>query len=228
LPFFIENAGATANALIQSRECHELKDIAKCLPSLPWSHEDTELASFVDVRIRELNEHREYKMVSEDALFEATRHHLYRRAYSEGSGDSITEDYVQVLLETENQLLARPKGRGDIRSKAKNMARYMQNVFVVYDDRRGYSDWDNETKSKYMKSYRRKKGVTKQDSKAHLREVKQKKSDKIKEDMDILFKEDYDSCIFESTGDFNFSYIAKKIGIHRKTAKRIIRNIQSS
>jgi len=150
-----------------NREPYELKAIAEHLPSLPWTHEDTKLASFVDVGISNINKERvanqsaedrakgiEVKMVPEDALFEATRHHLYRRAYAEGTTDNITEDYVQILLETENQLLAKPKGRGDIRSKAKRMAEYMQNEFVIYDNIQGYAEWSKEQRNAYMRDYR--------------------------------------------------------------------------
>ena len=142
------------DAHILDRKPYELKDFAKRLPSLPWSHEDTKLASFVDVGIRELNEDKKdsQKMVSEDALFEATRWHLYRRAYAERTTDNITQDYVQVMLETENQLLAHPKGRGDIRAKAKRMAEYMQNEFAICENIKGYAEWSKERRAEYMRS----------------------------------------------------------------------------
>lgn len=139
----------------QDREPYELKEFAKRLPSLPWSHEDTKLASFVDVGIRNYNKGKKdgEKAVSEDALFEATRWHLYRRAYADGTTNNITQEYVQVLLETENQLLTHPKGRGDIRSKAKRMAEYMQNEFVIYSSQ-GYAEWSKEKRNAYMREYR--------------------------------------------------------------------------
>ena len=97
-------------------------------------------------------------MVSEDALFEATRHHLYRRAYAEGTTDNITEDCVQILLATESQLLAKPKGRGDIKSKAKRMAEYMQNEFVIYKNIKGYAEWSKEKRNAYMRPCMKKYG----------------------------------------------------------------------
>jgi hypothetical protein len=156
-----------------NREPYELGAIAKHLPSLPWTHEDTKLASFVDAGIQNFNEGKEdaKKMVKEDALFEATRHHLYRRAYAEHSTDNITEDYVQILLETENQLLAKPKGRGDIKSKAKRMAEYMQNEFVIYENIQGYAEWGKEQRNAYMREYRRRKGADDMGRTEHMKKV---------------------------------------------------------
>ena len=140
---------------IYNREAIELKTLSANLPSLPWDHGDTQLADFVDKGIRRFNRNSKKQMQSEDALFEATRWHLYRRAYAENTTINITEDYVQILLETENQLLSNPKSTSDIKSKARRMSEYMQNEFVIYTDIKGYAEWSKEQRAEYMRVYRK-------------------------------------------------------------------------
>ena len=207
-----------------TREPYELKTIAEHLPSLPWTHKDTKLASFVDEGIREFNKGKkdDERMVSEDALFEATRWHLYRRAYAEGTTDNITEDYVQILLETENQLLAKPKCRGDIKSKAKRMAEYMQNEFVIYDNIEGYAEWSKEKRNDYMrpymKKYRKKKGLVMATRTEHMKKVninkKIKTQAKIKAVLEDMFlRED----VYTKAGKPKATAIAKILDISRNT-----------
>jgi len=157
-------------------------------------------------------------MVSEDALFEATRHHLYRRAYAEGTTDNITEDYVQILLETENQLLAKPKGRGDIKSKAKRMAEYMQNEFVIYKNIKGYAEWSREQRNAYMREYRKRKGLVMATRTEHMKKVninkKIKTQAKIKAVLEDMFlRED----VYTKAGKPKATAIAKILDISRNT-----------
>jgi hypothetical protein len=211
-----------------NREPYELKAIAEHLPSLPWTHEDTKLASFVDVGIQNFNKDKKdaEKMVSEDALFEATRHHLYRRAYAEGTTNNITEDYVQILLETENQLLAKPKGRGDIRSKAKRMAEYMQNEFVIYDNIQGYAEWGKEQRNAYMREYRNKKGLVMATRTEHIKKVHQsrnlKSKAKIREVLDDIFLRD---SIYTKAGKPKAIAIAKLLNMSRNTVSKHLKEM---
>ncbi len=170
LPWTVEER---ETALIDDREPYELKEMARNLPSLPWGHSDTKLANFVDTGIRKINSRRnkDSLMQSEDALFEATRWHLYRRAYAERTPDNITEEYVQVLLETENELLTHKKSSGDIRSKAKRMAEYMQTEFVIYTDIEGYAEWSKARRASYMREYRRRKGADDMGRTEHMKKV---------------------------------------------------------
>jgi len=218
------------DAHILDRKPYELKDFAKRLPSLPWSHEDTKLASFVDVGIRELNEGKKdsQKMVSEDALFEATRWHLYRRAYAEGTTDYITQDYVQVMLETENQLLAHPKGRGDIRAKAKRMAEYMQNEFVIYENIKGYAEWNKEKRNAYMREYLHKKrrSLNMATVQEHMAKVNANRKintrNKIKGVIDNLF---FEKDIKMKNGKYKISAIAKLAELHRDTVSEHLKEM---
>ena len=204
---------------IQDRKPYELKEIAERLPSLPWSHEDAKLASFVDEGIRKYNHGKkdENRMVSEDALFEATRWHLYRRAYAEGTTENITEDYVLVLLETENQILAKPKSAGDVKSKAKNMARFMQDKFVIYEVT-GYKDWSKQKRNAYMREYKHKKGINMATVQEHLKKVHKNKKlktwNKIQAIMNDLFLEDQ---IRMKNGKWKISAIAELADLKRQT-----------
>ena len=178
---------------IYNREPYELKEIASCLPSLPWSHDDTKLAGIMDTGIKQMQK-RGIAIHSEDALFEATRWHLYRRAYAERRTDNITEEYVRVLLETENELLPRPKPPSDVRSKAKRMAEYMQTEFVIYDNIRGYKEWSKSERAEYMRKYRNKKEITMATREEHMQKVnenrKVKTRNKIKAVLDDVFLQD--------------------------------------
>jgi len=203
------------------REPYELKQIAECLPSLPWSHEDAKLADFVEQGIEELNRAREKAdkpiMTSEDALFEATRWHLYRRAYAEGTVDNITEDYVQILLETENQLLTKPRSAGTVRAKAKRMAEYMQDEFIIFKNDQ-YKDWSKERKVKYMRNYRKRKGLTVASRTEHMRKVnknkKLKSRAKIEAVLNDLFKREE---IRMKNGKLKIGAIAKFADLDRDT-----------
>jgi len=174
-------------------EPYELKEISSRLPSLPWDHQDTKLAGLVDTHIKSRQNTGE-RITSEDALFEATRWHLYRRAYAERRTDNITEEYVRVLLETENELLPRPKPPSDVRSKAKRMAEYMQTEFVIYDNIRGYKEWSKSERAEYMRKYRNKKEITMATREEHMQKVnenrKVKTRNKIKAVLDDVFLQD--------------------------------------
>lgn len=202
---------------------YELKELASHLPSLPWSHEDTRLASFVDAGVREFNKGKkdEERMVSEDALFEATRWHLYRRAYADGHTQNITEDYVRVLLETENQLLAKPRDPSDVRSKAKRMAEYMQNEFVIYQTA-GYAEWSREQRNAYMREYRQRKGLTMATREEHAKKLNEKRKEESRRKVlglvTGMFAEEY-----KRAGKWNVSKIAKDLKMGRNTVARIIR-----
>ena len=204
---------------ISNNEPYELKEFAKRLPSLPWSHKDTKLASLVDVGIQKYNHGKKdkEKMVSEDALFEATRHHLYRRAYAEGTTDNITEDYVQVLLETENQLLSKPKSMGDVKSKAKRMTEYMQDEFVIYDTV-GYREWSKEKKSDYIREYRKRKGITIMGRTEHMKKVNANKNMQTQAKIKALFENMFaPQEIRKKNGKPNIGVIAKELDMHRDT-----------
>lgn len=199
---------------------YELRELASRLPSLPWSHEDTKLASFVDAGVREFNRGKkdEERMVSEDALFEATRWHLYRRAYAEGHTRNITEDYVRVLLETENQLLAKPRDPSDVRAKAKRMAEYMQNEFVVYDQLAGYAEWSKEKKREYMREYRQRKGLVMATKEEHIKQVHKNRRAKtqaqIRSVLSDIFLRDQ---VYTKSGKPIATAIAKVLGMSRNT-----------
>lgn len=211
-----------------AREPYELKAIAEHLPSLPWTHKDTKLASFVDEGIIEFNKGKkdEERMVSEDALFEATRHHLYRRAYAEGTTDNITEDYVQILLETENQLLAKPKGRGDIKSKAKRMAEYMQNEFVIYKNIKGYAEWSKDKRNAYMREYRKRKGLVMATRTEHMKKVninkKAKAKAKIRGVLEDVFL--HDKIKFKN-GKLRIGVIAKLVDLTPETTSKHLKEM---
>ena len=211
-----------------TREPYELKTIAEHLPSLPWTHKDTKLASFVDEGIREFNKDKKEaeRMVREDALFEATRHHLYRRAYAEGTTDNITEDYVQILLETENQLLAKPKGRGDIKSKAKRMTEYMQNEFVIYKNIKGYAEWSKEKRNAYMREYKHRKGINMATVEEHLSKVhanrNAKAKAKIREVLEDMFVHD---VIRFKNGRLKIGVIAKLVDMTDKTVSKHLKEM---
>ena len=202
---------------------YELKELASRLPSLPWSHEDTKLASFVDAGVREFNRGKkdEERMVSEDALFEATRWHLYRRAYAEGHTRNITEDYVLVLLQTENQLLAKPRDPSDVRAKAKRMAEYMQNEFVIYQTA-GYAEWSKEKKREYMREYRQRKGLTMATREEHIEQVNEMRKERSRKKVLNLITGLY-SGEFKRGGRWNASKIARELDMNRKTVTKIIR-----
>lgn len=205
------------NAHINHIEPYELKYIAESLPSLPWEHKDTEVANWSDIQRKKIEQSGEHKFVSEDALFEATRHHLYRRAYAEGTGENITEDYVQVLLETENQLLLHKKDSSDVRSKAKNMSRYMQDVFVVRTDRQGYGDWEKERRNEYMRAYKAKKRKEK-GLKLNKQNEIVKKIDSVLSDRSLWDR------IKTKKGKWKISAIAELTELHRDTISKYLRD----
>ena len=211
-----------------AREPYELKAIAEHLPSLPWTHKDTKLASFVDEGIIEFNKGKkdEERMVSEDALFEATRHHLYRRAYAEGTTDNITEDYVQILLETENQLLAKPKGRGDIKSKAKRMAEYMQNEFVIYKNIKGYAEWSKDKRNAYMREYRKRKGLVMATRTEHMKKVNINKKEKAKAKIRGVLEDVFlhDKIKFKN-GKLRIGVIAKLVDLTPETTSKHLKEM---
>ena len=165
-------------------------------------------------------------MVSEDALFEATRHHLYRRAYAEGTTENITEDYVQILLETENQLLAKPKGRGDIKSKAKRMTEYMQNEFVIYKNIKGYAEWSREQRNAYMREYKHRKGINMATVEEHLSKVhanrNAKAKAKIREVLEDMFVHD---VIRFKNGRLKIGVIAKLVDMTDKTVSKHLKEM---
>jgi len=210
------------------REPYELRVIAEHLPSLPWTHKDTKLASFVDEGIREFNKGKkdEERMINEDALFEATRWHLYRRAYAEGTTDNVTEDYVQILLETENQLLAKPKCKGDIKSKAKRMAEYMQNEFVIYDNIEGYAEWSKDKRNAYMREYRKRKGLVMATRTEHMKKVNINKNAKakakIREVLEDMFVHD---VIRFKNGRLKIGVIAKLVDMTDKTVSKHLKEM---
>jgi len=215
----------------QDREPYELKEFAERLPSLPWSHEDTKLASFVDVGIRNYNKGKKdgEKAVSEDALFEATRWHLYRRAYADGTTNNISQEYVQVLLETENQLLTHPKGRGDIRSKAKRMAEYMQNEFVIYRSQ-GYAEWSKKKRNDYMvpymKKYRKEKGLVMATRTEHIQKVNENRirqaQSKIRDLLENIFAPEN---IKKKNGKPNIRAIADELNMSRNTVSKHLKEM---
>jgi len=191
---------------------YELKELAAALPSLPWDHSDTKLASFVDAGVREVNVGRDKndRMVSEDALFEATRWHLYRRAYAEGHTRNITVDYVRVLLETENQLLAHRRDPSDIRTKANRMAEYMQNEFVIYDNIEGYAEWSKEKRAEYMREYRQRKGLVMATREEHIKQVNAAKQAKTKAEISAILQDVFvQDQIKKKNGKLNAAAIAR-------------------
>lgn len=207
------------NAHILDTEPYELKEFAKRLPSLPWGHEDTKLASFVDIHIKAKQE-QGLLLRSEDALFEATRWHLYRRAYAENTTSNITEDYVLVLLETENQLLTRPKSAGDVKSKARRMAQYMQKDFVIHETI-GYKEWNKKKRNEYMREYRlskKDKNMSTSKVKEHLNKVNKNRRiktwNKIKTVLDDIFLQDE---IKMKNGKYKITAIAKLAELKRQT-----------
>jgi len=216
------------NAHIFEREAYELKEIAKHLPSLPWKHEDTKLASFVDAGIRKFNENKKEveRMVTEDALFEATRWHLYRRAYAEGTTDNITEDYVRILLETENQLLIHRKSPSDIRSKAKRMAEFMQNEFVIYDNISGYAEWSKTERNAYMHDYRRRKGLVMATREEHAKKIAKEKREKNRRAIINVMTGLYCNDYKKKNGAWHFGKIAEATGLSSKTVGKIIKEIE--
>ena len=156
-------------------------------------------------------------MVSEDALFEATRWHLYRRAYAEGHTRNITEDYVRVLLETENQLLAKPRDPSDVRAKARRMAEYMLNEFVIYQTA-GYAEWSREQRNAYMREYKHRKGINMATKEEHIQKVnrnkKAKTRAKIKSVLEDMFLRDQ---VYTKSGKPIATAIAKVLGMSRNT-----------
>ena len=207
---------------------YELKELASRLPSLPWDHRDTHLASLFDEAARELTAKREARRkpgedpnkISEDALFEAARWHLYRRAYAEGHTRNITEDYVRVLLETENQLMTKPRDPSDVRAKAKRMAEYMQNEFVIYQTA-GYADWSREQKNAYMREYRHRKGINMATREEHAMKLNEKRREESRRKvlglLTGMFAEEY-----KRAGKWNISKIAKDLRMGRNTVAWII------
>jgi hypothetical protein len=203
---------------------YELRELAAVLPSLPWDHSDTRLASFVDEAIQEAKEAGK-EIRGEDALFEATRWHLYRRAYAEGHTRNITEDYVRVMLQTENQLLARPRPPGDIKAKARRMAEYMQNEFVVYTNIAGYAEWSKEKRAEYMRNYRDRKGLVMATREEHIRKVhaqiREKSRRKVIGLITGLYADEY-----RRGQSWNISKLAADTGMSRNTVARIIKEWQ--
>ena len=199
---------------------YELKDLAKTLPSLPWTHDDTKVANWADVQRKKIEESTGDKFVSEDALFEATRHHLYRRAYAEGTTENIFDDYVQVLLETENEFLTHRKSTSDVRAKAKDMGRYMREVFVI---REGYSDWNKEKRNEYMKEYlekkRKEKGISTIEEK---KKVMSQRIDSVLTDISLHPK------IKTKSGKWKITAIANLCGVHRNTVSKYLKERAST
>jgi len=225
LPF---EPSSNDNAHLFERKPYELKEIAKHLPSLPWKHEDTKLASFVDAGIRKFNENKKEieRMVTEDALFEATRWHLYKRAYAEGTTENITEDYVRILLETENQLLIHQKSPSDIRSKAKRMAEYMQNEFVIYSSIAGYAEWSKEKRNAYMRNYKKRKGLVMATRTEHIKKVSREKAERNRRKVINLITGLYADDYKKKNGAWHFGKISEATGISTKTVGKIIKELE--
>jgi hypothetical protein len=212
---------------IYDRDAYELNEIAECLPSLPWGHEDTKLASFVDSGIKKFNRGKkpENRMISEDALFEATRWHLYRRAYAENSTENITEDYVEILLDTENQLLAHPKSPADVRSKAKRMAQYMQNEFCIYE-REGYREWSREKRNAYMREYKHRKGINMATVSEHLTKVHKNRNAKSKAKIKSVLEDMFiHKDIKFANGKYRIGAIAKLVDLTPETTSKHLKEM---
>jgi len=211
---------------ILEREPYELKELATRLPSLPWDtgkmQDHMAVANFFDQLQVKKDRDDGKRIRGDDVLFEATRWHLYRRAYAEGHCNNITEDYVRAIMEVENQLLTRPKDPSDVTSKARRMAEYMQNEFVIYD-RKGYAEWSPEKRAAYMREYKRKRGirkVTKTEAAATATAARQDRARaKVIGAITGLLAPEYR----KKNGSWNIAKIAKYAGVSRNTAAKYVR-----
>lgn len=162
------------DALLNAQNSVKLSDIAESLPSLPKEHErcrkrswkkkksvDTKVADLFAEKADKINKDLKdgERVLGEDRLFEATRWHLYRKAYTDGT-DSITEDYAYALLNMENEMLTKPREHSAVKGKARRMSEYMQKDFVLLGR---YADMSKGEKSAYMRAYRQKNKTTKKE-----------------------------------------------------------------
>ena len=223
------------NAHYFEKRTYKLKELSEHLPSL-YKHTrkksvqkaDTSLADLITESIKAKNARlgKDEQIQSEDVLFEATRHHLYRKAYQEGNSESITEEYVFALLEVENSLLTRPRAPSSVKGKARRMSEYMQNEFVIfnkYSGRNGkYKDWTKEQRAEYMREYMReyrKNRKEQEDMTRKERAISNSKARAEKSKKRVLnlttgmFAEDYK----KKSGKWDITKIAKDANVSRDT-----------
>lgn len=199
-----------------------LKQFSRALPSLPKPNDEKR-------RNAEFWAAMSKKERQDDALFEATRWHLYRRAYAEGTGKNIEYDYVLALLEAENGLLERPRSPSDVRAKAKAMSKFMQEEFVVYEHAKGYNEWSNDKKAAYYREYYQTKIKTGGEM---SREEAGRRASKIRQDRKIqAIKDAMNSVLSDSlkkkNGQWNATAIAEIAGVDPRTVRKYLKEIES-
>jgi len=218
-------------ASISTEYAVTLADLEQHLPSLPAEHRrcrkrswkkkddkqrvETRIASLMADVADEINKDRVdgEKVEKEDRLFEATRWHLYRKAYQDGT-ESVTVEYCLALLEMENSMLAKPRVPSAVKQKSKRMAKYIQNEFVL----KGYNNWSKDRKADYMRNYRKEKGLTMATRHEHIEKVNENKKRrtraKIKALLGDMFKREE---IRFKNGKLKIGVIAKELEMSRNT-----------
>jgi len=224
LPYkpYIEDREHSAHTI--KHKPYKLKDIAQALPSLSWqSGEYTDIVNFLKASQTVANKKAKktlYKI--EDDLFEASRWHLYRYAYANGT-DAITYEYVKTILETENSLLAKPRTVADIKAKAKRMTEYMRNEFIIHTAA-GYNEWDKAKKAEYMRNYRKQKEVVEMTRSERAISNTKARAEKTKKKVINCITGLYaESEYKKKSGAWNISKIARDIKTDRKTVAKYLK-----
>jgi type II secretory ATPase GspE/PulE/Tfp pilus assembly ATPase PilB-like protein len=169
------------------------------------------------------------RVQSEDRLFEATRWHLYRKAYADGT-ESITEDYAYALLSMENEMLTKPREHSAVKGKARRMSEYMQKKFVLLNKR--YKDFSKEEKAKYMRNYRKQKRKTKNEKELEMtrreralsnnaKRVAQTKAS-VKALMNNLISDEYK----KKNGSWHIKRMAESLGMSARIISKYVKEIE--
>jgi len=197
---------------------NKLSDIAECLPNLKKQSKGSSAVDVLNSIQKELNKDLEdgKKHFIEDQLFEVSRWHIYRKAYRDGI-DSITLEYVTMIIQNENDGFRSPREPSAVRQKSEAIYEFMRDKFVLY----GYSTWTKNDQAKYMRDYREKnkgenqmtrieRALTNADAKA------MKARQKVMKAMSSSKADSYK----KKNGTWNFTAIARDLEMAINTVKK--------
>ena len=202
---------------------NKLQDIADALPYFKKRSISSKAVDLLNSIEREINKDLPdgKKHFVEDQLFELSRWHIYRKAYRDGI-ESITYDYVEFVVQNENDGFISPREPSAVKQKAKAIYEFMHEKFVIRNT--GYNTWSKEQKKEYMQNYRKEHGMATRTE--HMAKVnanrKRRTQARIRDLLEDMFAQER---IKFKNGKLKIGVIAKELNLTPETVSKHLKEM---